>query len=117
LLVAGVLAYLFHFNFFLSILLIGAGIFCIFKWYTEEASFEDSIIDRSWASIAVSRESEAYRVSHIDKEDAIRPAQWFYANPNEFDGKVEFKIKKGKIGIKRFKFLYKKYLRKKKQNY
>ena len=89
-------AVFFLYNAFAGVLLAGAGIFCLYKWYKDVNLVSDSDIDRAWAAIAVSREDEAYRVSHLDKEDAIRPAQWFYTFPDQFDEDVGYKTKEGK---------------------
>jgi len=59
----------------------------------------DEQIDAQWDQIAQQREDEAYRVAHIDKEDVIRDAEYFWAWPQEKqtgDGAIEFKEIEGK---------------------
>ena len=58
----------------------------------------DEQIDAQWDQIAQQREDEAYRVAHIDKEDVIRDAEYFWAWPQEFqkgEGAIDFKEKEG----------------------
>ena len=61
----------------------------------KKGSVSDEDIDKAWAAIAKAREGEAYRVAHIDKEDVIRDAEYFYAWPQEFSPNTEYKSKEG----------------------
>ena len=61
----------------------------------KKGSVSDEDIDKAWTAIAKAREGEAYRVAHIDKEDVIRDAEYFYAWPEEFSPNTEYKSKEG----------------------
>ena len=50
----------------------------------------DAQIDAQWKEIAHQREDEAYRVAHMDKEDVIRDAEYFWAYPEEVQKDIEF---------------------------
>ncbi len=50
----------------------------------------DAQIDAHWTEVAHQREDEAYRVAHMDKEDIIRDAEYFWAYPEELQTDIEF---------------------------
>ena len=80
----------------------GAGVvitgFVIFGKKKGAKPATDEQIDAQWDQIAQQREDEAYRVAHIDKEDVIRDAEYFWAWPQELqkgEGAIVFKEKEG----------------------
>tara|TARA_B100000787_G_scaffold163030_1_gene144307 strand:- start:119 stop:829 length:711 start_codon:yes stop_codon:yes gene_type:complete len=62
----------------------------------------DAQIDAQWTEIAKQRVDEAYRVAHIDKEDAIRDAEYFWAYPQETQGGDDGVTYKTKEGLDKF---------------
>jgi len=76
------------------IAVIGAAL--LFKGFQDISAVSDADIDKAWRDLAVAREEEAYRVANLEKEDVIRPAEWFYAFPNAFTEDREYKSKEGK---------------------
>ena len=71
---------------------IGAGFLTVFAMSrrSKHKGATDAQIDAQWKEIAHQREDEAYRVAHMDKEDVIRDAEYFWAYPEEVQKDIEF---------------------------
>ena len=67
----------------------------------QKGSVSDEDIDTVWEQMAKGREDEAYRVAHIDKDDVIRDAEYFYAWPEEYSPETNYKSKEGEDGFYR----------------
>ena len=76
-----------------------AAVLLFFRFRKKKASDEE--IDNAWTTIAKAREDEAYRVAHLDKGDAIRDAEYFWAFPEDFSSEVNYKTKEGADGYTR----------------
>jgi len=87
-----------------AVIIGGVGLFLLVKGYRDMSAVSDADIDKAWRDIAVAREEEAYKVANLEKEDAIRPAEWFYAFPEQQTEDREYKSKEGED--KRFRRNY-----------
>jgi|TARA_B110001469_G_scaffold95676_1_gene91762 hypothetical protein len=92
LIIAGIIAYMGDYP--TAVFLFALACVC-FYFAAKAAIVKDNDIDELWTNIAIAREDEAYRVAHIDKEDAVRDAQWFFAFPDDISGGIDYKNKTG----------------------
>mgnify|MGYP007047662065 CR=1 FL=1 len=81
---------------FWGVIIGGFGLALLVKGFKDKAACSDADIDKAWRDIAVAREDEAYKIANLEKEDTIRPAEWFYAFPNDVAQDREYKYKEGK---------------------